>query len=100
MEKSSLFHLGCWARKISTYVSQHNLQKLESKTLDQCQDLCEKNSRCVAIEFYHHHGAEPYWTGKDYWKEGDCWLNSAADVVNTGDVVNTDIYIKTCKKSK
>lgn len=56
-----------------------NIKKFQKISLEQCKTACDKNRRCLGIEYFRPSGARA--TSSAY-KEGDCLLNSGTDLKN------------------
>jgi len=67
-----------------------NIETREGYSLEQCKDLCDATSECLAFEFYHDYGKS------DGRKAGECTLNNKDEASSTSycSSRNLDLYIK------
>merc|ERR1712013_795145 len=58
-------------------VNGANMEKLSNISLKKCQEKCDKNTRCLGVEYFKRSGAH---NASSTYEEGDCNLSSGKDI--------------------
>ena len=72
-------------------VDGHNIIKYTNRNVEECKELCSRNTKCLAFEYGVAFG------GGGYFNPGDCQLQDSAQKGDCdGAYWNSDLYVK-CK---
>ena len=81
-----------WTKISPGCVKDHNIEpSYTGKTIEQCKELCRKESKCVAIEVYANHGKSA-----SNVPPGACFLNDDREYASCEAMAkkqNLDLYI-------
>ena len=72
-------------------VDGNNIIKYTNRNVDECKELCSRNTKCLAFEYGFTYG------GRGNFNPRDCQLQDSAQKENCdGALWNSDLYVK-CK---